>query len=111
MAERIRFYTDEHVPKAVVGGLRRRGVDVLTVPEAGMMGASDEEHLALAHRQGRVLFTQDEDFLRLHAAEASHSGIVYAHQQDASIGVMISGLMLVFEVFEAREMKGHLEYL
>ncbi len=27
----IRFYTDEHVPKAVVRGLRQRGVDVVTV--------------------------------------------------------------------------------
>ena len=32
---KIKFYTDEHVSKAVVMGLRRRGVDVLTVPEAG----------------------------------------------------------------------------
>ena len=36
MGQRIRFYTDEHVAKAVVPGLRQRGVDVLTVPEAGM---------------------------------------------------------------------------
>ena len=31
MRERIRIYTDEHVPRAVVRGLRQRGVDVLTV--------------------------------------------------------------------------------
>ncbi len=35
---RIRLYTDEHVPKAVIRGLRQRGIDVLTVPEADMMG-------------------------------------------------------------------------
>ena len=29
MRERIKLYTDEHVPKAVVRGLRQRGVDVL----------------------------------------------------------------------------------
>ena len=28
-----------------------------------MRGASDEEHLALAVKLGRVLFTQDDDFL------------------------------------------------
>ena len=111
MAERVKFYTDEHVPKAVIDGLRRRGVDVLTVPEAGMMGASDEEHLALAHHEGRVLFTQDEDFLRLHAAGTPHAGIVYTHQQSASIGEMVHGLMLFFEVFEASEMEEQLEYL
>jgi hypothetical protein len=33
---------DEHVPFTVTQGLRRRGVDVLTVQEAGMYAASDE---------------------------------------------------------------------
>ena len=46
MAERINFYLDEHVPTAVASGLRRRGVDVLTVQEAGMLEAEDEAHLA-----------------------------------------------------------------
>lgn len=40
MAPKTKFYTDEHVAKAVVKGLRQRGVDVLTVLEAGMLGAS-----------------------------------------------------------------------
>ncbi|MCA1687041.1 MAG: DUF5615 family PIN-like protein [Actinobacteria bacterium] len=88
VAERIRLYTDEHVPKAVVRGLRERGVDVLTVSEAGVLGASDQEHLAFARREGRVLFTQDADFLRLHAWGTEHSGIVYTRQQ-AAISEMI----------------------
>lgn len=80
MAEQIRLYTDEHVPKAVVKGLRERGAEVLTVAEAGMLGASDEEHLAFARREGRTVFTQDDDFLRLHAAGIEHAGIVYTRQ-------------------------------
>ena len=111
MAESIAFYMDEHVPKAVVEGLRRRGVDVLTVPEADMMGASDENHLAFARQEQRVVFTQDEDFLRLHAAGAAHAGLVYTHQQGASIGEIIYGLMLVYEIYDATEMTGHLEYI
>ncbi len=51
----IRFYTDEHVTYAVIAGLRRRGVDVCTTQEAKMRGKSDEEQLALATAQGRVL--------------------------------------------------------
>ena len=61
---RIRFYTDEQVARAVVGGLRRRGVDVLTVPEAGTLGVSDAEQLQRARHGERVIFTQDDDFLR-----------------------------------------------
>lgn len=79
MVERIKLYTDEHLSKAIVKGLRERGVDALTVAETGMLGASDEEHLMFARREGRVLFTQDEDFLRLYASGIEHAGIVYAH--------------------------------
>ncbi len=31
MGQKIKFYTDEHVPKAVVKGLRQRGVDVVRI--------------------------------------------------------------------------------
>jgi hypothetical protein len=110
MNERIKFYTDEHVPNAVVTGLRRRGVDVLTTQEAGMMGASDEEHLALAMREGRIIFTQDDDFLRLHAAGINHAGIAYVHQR-TSVGDIIRGLMLIHQVLTPGDMRNHLEYL
>lgn len=41
MGTRISFYMDEHVARAVVLGLRNRGVDVRTVPEARLLGAKD----------------------------------------------------------------------
>lgn len=110
MASRIRFYTDEHVARAVAKGLRQRGADVLTVPEADLIGASDEEHLARAAQEGRVLFTQDDDFLRLAAQGFKHSGIVYA-PQGMSIGQIIYGLMLIHEVLDAEEMRQHIEFL
>ena len=98
------------MPRAVVKGLRERGVEVSTVAEAGMLGASDEEHLAFAQREDRVVFTQDDDFLRLHAAGTAHAGIVYTRQQ-TSIGEMIYGLMLIVELLGPADMNGHLEYL
>lgn len=111
MAERIKFYTDEQVGRAVIEGVRRRGAAVLTVPEAGMRGASDEEHLAFAYQNQWVLFTQDDDFLRLHAAGHVHAGIAYAHQQRLSIGEIIRGLMLIYDMLRPEEMMGHVEYL
>jgi len=110
LAERIRFYLDEHVPAAVTEGLRRRGVDVLTVQEVGMRSVSDDNHLALALSQGRVIFTQDADFLRMHTAGAHHAGMVYAHQHTA-VGEMIRGLMLIVEVLESADMIDHIEYV
>jgi len=48
----VRFYMDEHVSRSITVGLRRRGLDVLTVQEDGRSGAADE-----------VLFSQDDDLL------------------------------------------------
>lgn len=106
----IHFYTDEHVSRAVIRGLRQRGVDVLTVPDAVMMQATDEAHLDRALREGRVLFTQDTDFLRLAASGRPHAGIVYTRQH-TSVGTIIQGLMLVYQLLSAEEMFGRIEYL
>ncbi|MDQ3704040.1 MAG: DUF5615 family PIN-like protein [Chloroflexota bacterium] len=110
MGQKIKFYTDEHVPKAVVRGLRQRGADVLTVVEAGMLGASDAEHVERAWAEGRVIVTQDADFLKLHAAGLAHAGIVYAPRQ-APISEIIRGLMLVHQILDAVDMQGNVEFL
>lgn len=110
MGNRIRFYTDEHVAKAVIRSLRQRGVDVLTVPEAGSIGATDMEHLDRARNENRVFFTQDEDFLRLHANQVQHAGIAFA-AQGTPIGRIIRGLLLIHDLLEPAEMNGHIEFL
>jgi hypothetical protein len=111
MAEqRISFYLDEHVARAVALGLRRRGIDVLTVQEAGLAGESDRGHLAFAAAQGRVTFTQDDDFLRLHALGVSHTGIIYGPRR-MSVGDVIRGLVLISNVLTPDEMRNHVEFL
>ncbi|GAB4579189.1 MAG: hypothetical protein Fur0022_19270 [Anaerolineales bacterium] len=106
----VSYYTDEHVSKAIINGLRQRGVDVLTTKEAGLLGATDEQHLAFASSQKRVIFTQDDDFLRLHANGFKHAGIVYAPQH-SPVGEVIRGLMLIFKVLAQEDMENHIEYL
>ena len=84
--------------------------NTLTVPEADLLGASDEAHLEQARIAGRVLLIQDDDFLRLHSAGVNHAGIAYA-PQGASIGEIIRSLMMIHQVLEAEGMIGHIEYL
>jgi predicted nuclease of predicted toxin-antitoxin system len=72
MPRTIRFHLDEHCPTALAEGLRRRGIDVTTTPEVVLPGAEDPEHVRFALAEGRVIFTQDEDFLAIHAAGISH---------------------------------------
>jgi predicted nuclease of predicted toxin-antitoxin system len=111
MPRTIRFHLDENCPKAIAGGLRRRGIDVTTTPEVGLMGAIDEHQAAYGLAEGRVLFTQDQDFLRLDAAGVPHAGIAYCVKNTKSIGEIIQGLVLIWEVYELEEMTGRVEYL
>ena len=95
MPRTIRFHLDENCPRALADGLRRRGVDVTTTPEAGLREASDEDQAAYVRSEGRVLFTQDEDFLALHASGTPHPGIIYRKKDTRGIGEMIRGLVLI----------------
>jgi hypothetical protein len=101
---------DEHVPKAVTEGLRRRGVDVVTVQELGLQAADDKRHLERAAAEGRVVFTQDADFLRLHAVGVFHRGIVYASQQ-TPVPHILRSLMLIHDVLTSDDMIRHVEFL
>jgi hypothetical protein len=46
-----------------------------------LIGASDKEHLDFAASSGRVMGTQDDDFLRLPTEGIAHAGIAYCRQQ------------------------------
>jgi hypothetical protein len=91
--------------------LRQRGIDVTTTPEAGLLHATDEEQLAYAIPEGRVLFTQDADFHRLNAAGLQHAGIAYCHPESRSVGEIIRRLVLIWEIYEPDEMRNRVEYL
>jgi predicted nuclease of predicted toxin-antitoxin system len=106
----IRFHLDQHVPNAIARGLRVRGVDVTTTVEAGLQDASDERQLEYILTAGRVIFTQDDDFLRIHSSGQQHPGIVYSQQGARSIGEIIRFLQLMNDCLRPEEMRGRLEY-
>lgn len=103
------LYTDHHVRRAIVTGLRRRGIDVFTAFEDSRADAPDAVLLARATELNRILFTQDDDFLVLadQWRRAGHhfSGVVYAHQLRATLGQIVSDLQIVLEVATDEEMR------
>ncbi|QYX33860.1 DUF5615 family PIN-like protein [Sphaerospermopsis torques-reginae] len=111
MSNKIKFHLDENVGNAIANGLRMRGVDVTTSPEEGLIGASDEQQLAFAVSQKRVIFTFDDDFLSLAATGIEYCGIIYARQKRQSIGKVISDLVLVWECLEPEYMFNNIEFL
>src|SRR5215510_2746618 len=80
----VALYFDVHVRRAVTEGLRLREVDVLTAQEDGAATMDDSVLLDRAMALGRVVFTQDEDFLReAHRRQETgeaFAGVIYAHQ-------------------------------
>ena len=111
MPRTIPFHLDENCTKAIAKGLRRRGIDATTTPEAGLLGATDQEQAACALPLGRVIFTRDRDFLRIHAAGPPHAGIAYCEQDTRSIGEIIDALVLLREIYEPSEMVGRVEFI
>ena len=57
MPRTIRFHLDEHVDPAVANGLRRRHIDLTTTADAGLLGARDESHLAIANASSSMAQT------------------------------------------------------
>ncbi len=111
MTREIKFHLDENVSNAIANGLRMRGIDVTTTPEQKLIAAPDDIQLKFAVSQERVIFTQDIDFLRIHRQGIKHLGIVYCPQQTKSIGQIIQGIVLIWELLTPEEMINHIEYL
>ncbi len=86
-------------------------MDVSTTLEAGLLGAADEDHIAYALAEGRVIVTHDDDFLALASSGIERSGICYCHQQKHSIGRLLQVLLVVHECCTREEMRGHVEFL
>jgi hypothetical protein len=108
-------YMDVHVPGAVTEGLRRRGVSVLTSQEDGTRRDADDSLLVRATELGRLLVTQDEDFLPLaaqwQASSRRFTGIAYTPQLRISIGRFIEDLELLALCATADELADRVTYL
>ena len=61
--------------------------------------------------EGRVIFTQDADFLRINQAGLPHNGIIYCHKNSRSIGEFVRSLVMIWEYLELDDMTGRVEFI
>ena len=114
---KVRLYVDEDAEqRALVSGLRARGVDVTTAWEADMVGRSDEQQLDYAIEQQRTIYSLNVgDFARLHqeylAAGREHFGIIVIPSQRYGIGEKIRRLADLVDARSGEEMRNHIEFL
>ena len=113
----IRLYIDEDaMARAVVAGLRARGVDVATALEEGMSEKDDIAQLEHATQQGRAIYTFNVGhFCRLHteytAQSKSHAGIIVVYRQRYSVGEQIRRLSNLINKKSTEEMRDNLHFL
>jgi predicted nuclease of predicted toxin-antitoxin system len=111
-AKSLKFYTDTHIAKAVAVQLRNRGIDIIRCEEVDMADAKDIEHLEYATQEGRIIITNDEDFLALDAVwreqGKTHAGIMHCRAQgEIAIGIIVKKCIALHENIESG--KGILE--
>ncbi|MBY0230200.1 MAG: DUF5615 family PIN-like protein [Gemmataceae bacterium] len=76
------LFADESYPRPVVLLLRAAGHDVVTAQEEGIAGRDDPDILAIAAAAGRIVLTEDWDFVALHKASAPHAGIIHCSRDN-----------------------------
>lgn len=105
--EDFSLLTDENIDPEVVAQLRQRSFDVADVAERSWQGRSDEDLLASAFAERRVILTHDADFGRLAiTARSNLIGIVFLRSGHinpiftmGTIGVVLDGKFEVHPPF------------
>lgn len=105
-----KFYADENVPIAVSKALKKRGINIITAQESGMLKQDDNVHLSFAISEKRAIITHDSDFLKLAMKESNHFGILFFTKQ-VSIGQAIEEIEQVYLAYNAEELYGVVLFL
>ena len=96
----VSFYLDENLSPEIAVQLRPLGFDCIR----GELGTEDSEHLRRATELGRVVCTEDDDFIRLAAQGIKHAGIIHGEQDKRSMGDWIKYLRFVHAICSAEEL-------
>ncbi len=111
----IRYLADEHIPDAVVDGLTARGVDIVRVVDAGLVGTPDPALLAWAAGDDRVLVTFDRKTVPGFAYDRVRAGLpmagVAAPDRTMTVGAMIDVLHLAAACGTADDIRDLVVYL
>lgn len=111
MGEKIKFHLDENIELAVAKGLRIHGIDVTTTPEQKLIASVDEDQLAYATKQGRLLITKDNDFLKIARLTTDHTGIAYTPQHTLTTGQIVRALKRIYDEKTPEQIQGTVTYI
>lgn len=113
----ISLVADENLNNAIVRGLRRRNpeIDIVRVQDVGLSGASDNQMLAWAAEQGRIVLTHDINTVPAEAYSRVKASLpmpgVFVVPASISIGDAIEQIMLLDVCSSPGEWESQVEYL
>src|SRR5215475_15027622 len=105
---KIRFQAGYDFDNDIIRALRRLqpAIDFPTGHEAGLKGLNDQEVLAIAAREGRMLVTHDRhtmpwEFAQFLSIQTSPGVVLIS--QDLPLSIAVEELLLIWEASEAEE--------
>lgn len=109
-----RLHLNEHFSHRMAVQLRKRGFDVTSSQECGMLTEPDDVQLAHATANGRAILSFNiKDFVRLHKQYMTegreHWGIILS--TELPIKILIHRLLRLFHSVSADELKNQLRWL
>ena len=110
----LRLYFDHNMHRAIAIGLRARGVDLILAAEDGSARLDDELLLERSTELGRVLVTEDRDFLSITTRwlrTGRHFPGVIRMPKHLSIGQAIEELEVIAGVMDPDEFIDRVEHL
>jgi predicted nuclease of predicted toxin-antitoxin system len=113
----LRLAADEDFNNRILRGLLRRNpeLDIMRVQDAGLRGRGDDEVLAWAATEGRVLLTHDVTTMKQHVNERITAGLpmpgVFELAQDVSFKQAIEDILLLAECSLEGEWEGQIRFL
>ena len=112
----IRFQADADLNQIIVSAVARRvpAIDFRTATAAGLAGIKDEDVLAVAAREGRVLVSHDQTTMPRHFGEfvSSHRspGLLIVPQH-VPLGEVVDDLILIWTATRAEEWTDRIAFL
>jgi predicted nuclease of predicted toxin-antitoxin system len=97
---KARFLVDENLEGTTTEVLRTLGWNTKGVSELKLVGHSDEDVLATAWREDRMLITNDDDFLDDYRfPEHSNPGVIMLPDTNIESDAFLSALRIVLSIF------------
>jgi predicted nuclease of predicted toxin-antitoxin system len=101
----MRFLLDQDVYAGTARFLAKLSHDVVRVAQIGLSRATDEQLLAVAREQGRILVTRDRDFGALVFVNRLGAGVLYLRMLPSTQDLVHNELARILRSYSSDELK------